>query len=187
MEFDLVVHRRGMVRAFRPDPIDERTLQTVLTHARQAPSAGFTQPLEIVVVRDVRVKRALIAAAWEQGWAGASPVVLVVCADTRRSGAAYGERGIRRYAIIDAAFASLLILLSAVNEGLGACFVGAFDDDRVRSVLGLPAHVLPVGIIPVGVPAERPPRRRRRSLSELVHADRWSDQRWHGTGPPRGK
>lgn len=173
MEFDLVVRRRGMVRAFQPDPVDEKTLQTLLAHARQAPSAGFTQPLEIVVVRDVRVKRALIEAAWGQRWAGASPVVLVVCTDTRRSGEAYGERGIRRYAIIDAAFASLLILLSAVNAGLGACFVGAFDDDRVRSVLGLPAHVLPVGIIPVGDPAERPPRRPRRPLPELVHYERW--------------
>lgn len=173
MEFNLVVRKRGMVRAFRPDPVDEKILHTLLTNARQAPSAGYTQPLEIVVVRDAGVKRALIDAAWGQSWAGASPVVVVVCADTRRSGEAYGERGVRRYAIIDAAFASLLILLSAVDAGLGACFVGAFDDDRVRSVLRLPAHVLPVGIIPVAYPAERPRRRPRRPLSEIVHFDRW--------------
>lgn len=173
MKFDHVVRKRGMVRAFRHDPVEEEKLQTLLTHAWRAPSAGFTQPVEIVVVRDVTVKRALVDAAWGQTWAGAAPVVLVVCADTHRSGARYGERGVRRYAIIDAAFSSLLILLSAVSEGLGACFVGAFDDDRVRAALGLPAHVLPVGIIPVGYPAERPPRYRRRPLPALLHSDRW--------------
>lgn len=173
MEFDTVVRRRGMVRAFRPAPVAEEKIRKLLDHAWRAPSAGFTQPLELVLVRDPAIKRALVDAAWGQEWAGAAPVVLVVCSDARRSGARYGERGIRRYSIIDAAFAGMLILLTAVNEGLGACFVGAFDDDRVRQVLGVPAHVLPVALIPIGYPAERPPRYRRRPLDSQVHLDHW--------------
>lgn len=173
MEFDTVVRRRGMIRAFRPDAVEEGKIHKLLAHAWRAPSAGFTQPLELVVVRDPMVKRALVEAAWGQTWAGAAPIVIVVCSDTRRSGARYGERGIRRYSIIDAAFAGMLILLTAVNEGLGACFVGAFDDSAVHAVLKLPEHVLPVALIPVGYPAERPPRYRRRPLESQVHLDRW--------------
>ncbi len=173
MEFAEVVRRRGMVRAFRPQPVEEATVRRLLAYAHRAPSAGFTQPVEFVVVRDPQVRQRLAEAAWRQSWVGEAPVVLAVVADTRRSGTRYGERGVRRYSIIDAAFASMLILLGAVDEGLGACFVGAFDDDAVRAVLGLPPHVLPVGLIPVGYPAERPPRYRRRPLESVVHFDRW--------------
>ncbi|MDQ7819629.1 MAG: nitroreductase family protein [Armatimonadota bacterium] len=173
MEFAEVVRRRGMVRAFLSRPVEEATVRRLLEYAHRAPSAGFTQPVEFVVVRDPAVRQRLVQAAWGQTWVGAAPVVLAVCADTRRSAARYGERGVRRYSIVDAAFASMLILLGAVDEGLGACFVGAFDDDAVRDVLGLPPHVLPVGLIPVGYPAERPPRYRRRPLESLVHHDRW--------------
>jgi nitroreductase len=162
-----------MVRAFQPRPVEEATIRRLLEYAHRAPSAGFTQPVEFVVVHDPRVRQQLVEAAWGQTWVGAAPVVVAVCADVRRSGARYGERGVRRYSIIDAAFASLLILLGAVNEGLGACFVGAFDDDAVRAVLHLPSYVLPVGLIPVGYPAQRPPRYRRRPLEALVHHDRW--------------
>lgn len=175
MDFDRVVRRRGMVRWFRPDPVEPEKMRRLLEHARRAPSAGFTQPVEFIRVTEPAVKRALVRAAWGQDWVGAGPELLVVCADTARSGRRYGARGVHRYSIIDAAFASLLVLLSAVDQGLGACFVGAFDDDAVRAALGLPAQILPVGLIPVGYPAERPPRYRRRPLQSVVHLNRWED------------
>lgn len=173
MKFDKVVRKRGMVRAFGPEPVEDEKIKKLLDFARRAPSAGFTQPVEIVLIRDPRTMRALVKAAWGQAWVGAAPVILAVCADTQRSGARYGDRGIYRYSIIDAAFAGMLILLTAVNEGLGACFVGAFDDTAVRRILGLPEYVLPVALIPVGYSAERPPRYKRRPLESQLHFDRW--------------
>ena len=65
-------------------------------------------------------------------------------------------RGREFYSIIDGAFASMIILLSAVNEGIGAVFVGAFEDDKVSQILELPKHVKAVGIICLGYPAETP-------------------------------
>jgi nitroreductase len=162
-----------MVRAFRPTPIPEQSLARIIENAQRGPSAGFTQPVELIVVREAATRAALVDAAWGQEWAGAGPVVIVVCADTRRSGRRYGERGVQRYSVIDAAFASLLILLTVVDEGLGACFVGAFDDDAVRAVLQIPAHVMPVAIIPIGHAAQAPPRYRRRPGREVVHQERW--------------
>lgn len=97
-----------------------------------------------------------------------APLVIVVVSDIRRSVRQYGEWGVRFFGIIGGAFAAMLVLLAAVDEGLGACFVGSFHDREVQRVLGLPPDVRPVGIIPVGYCAEGPekfPRRPRRRSS----------------------
>jgi nitroreductase len=96
-----------------------------------------------------------------------------VCSNTSRSVNRYGKRGIEFYSIIDGAFASMIILLSAVNEGIGASFVGAFEDDKVTKILGLPVHVKPIGIIALGYPAEKPERFERMGLNNLVHYERY--------------
>jgi len=67
----------------------------------------------------------------------------------------------------------MLILLAVVNEGLGACFVGAFYDREVRHVLGLPRDVRPVGIISIGYCAEGPKKFPRRSKTQIIHRDRY--------------
>ncbi len=66
-----------------------------------------------------------------------------------------------------------MILLAAHNEGLGACFVGAYRDDEVSRILGLPEHARPVGIMPIGWPAEAPSVTERMSLAEVVHYERF--------------
>ena len=100
-------------------------------------------------------------------------MLIVVCANTSRSVGRYGQRGREFYSIIDGAFASMLILLSAVKEGIGAGFVGAFEDDRVSEILGLPKDVRPIGIICLGFPDEKPRRLHRISIEKLVHREQW--------------
>jgi len=70
-----------------------------------------------------------------------------VCSNTSRSVSRYEKRGKDFYSVIDGAFAYMIILLSVVNEGIGASFVGAFKDDKVTKIHGLPIHVKPIGII----------------------------------------
>ena len=77
-------------------------------------------------------------------------MVIVVVLDTRRSARRYGERGINFYSIIDGKFAAMLILLTIVDESSGAGFVGAFHNQEVQDVLGLPQKVRPIGIISIG-------------------------------------
>ena len=108
------------------------------------------------MVRDGRVKEALAHAALDQIYVARAPLVIVVVSDTRRSARRYGERGVNFYSIIDGSFAAMLILLAAVNEGLGACFVAAFHDREVQQVLGLPSAVRPIGIISIGYCAKDP-------------------------------
>ena len=78
----------------------------------------------------------------------------MVCFNTSRSISRYGSRGKEFYSIIDGAFASMLILITAVNEGIGACFVGAFQDKMMSAILELPKHVKPIGIVCIGYPAD---------------------------------
>ena len=100
------------------------------------------------------IKKKLGDAALNQEQVYYAPLLIVVCANTSRSVNRYGKRGREFYSIIDGAFASMLILLTVVNEGIGACFVGAFLDDNVSEILELPEYVKPIGIIALGFPAE---------------------------------
>lgn len=73
-----------------------------------------------------------------------APVVIVVCSNTSRSISRYGSRGKQFYNIIDGAFASMVILLTALNEGIGACFVGPFEDNKESAILELAEFVKPI-------------------------------------------
>jgi nitroreductase len=175
MEFAEVLRRRRMCRAYTDEDVPEEVVRDVLRVALRSPSAGHTQPQEFVVVRNSRVKDELGRAAFGQSFLAEAPVVVAVVSDTRRSAARYRERGVGFYSVVDGAFASLLILLAAVDRGLGAAFVGAFDDERVAEVLGLPRRVRPIGLIPIGQCADRPHSVARRSPEEVLHRDRYGD------------
>lgn len=171
-DLDRLLRRRRMVRRFRPDPVGDDVVRRLVDTATRAPSAGNLQPWGFVVVRDPETRRELGRAAHDQLWLADAPVSIVACADPSRARPRYGERA-DRYAVVDTAFASLLLLLAVADAGLGACFVGAFDDARVRRLLALPADVQPLAVIPVGHPAERPRPLARRPTASVVHAERW--------------
>jgi nitroreductase len=167
-----LLSQRRMVRRFRADPVGDDVVRRLLDTATRAPSAGHLQPWGFIVVRDPAKRRALGEAAVGQTWLADAPVSIVACADPARARPRYGARA-DRYAIVDTAFASLLLLLAVTDLGLGACFVGAFDDDRVRRIVAIPADVLPLAVIPIGHPAERPRAKTRRPIPSVVHEEAW--------------
>ncbi len=173
MEFGEVVRRRRMCRGYLDEEVAEESVERILDLALRFPSAGHTQPQEFIVVRDPAVKEDLARAALGQTFVADAPVVIAVVSDTRRSARRYGDRGVRFYSVADGAFASMLVLLAAVDLGLGAAFVAAFDDEAVAMALGLPQHVRPIGLIPIGYCAEGASRVERRSPAEIVHRDRY--------------
>ena len=169
---DRLLGRRRMVRRFKPDDVDAATVRRLIAAALRAPSAGHTQPVGFVVVRQPERRAALGRASFGQTFVGDAPVVLIVCADVSRSRPRYRERA-ERYGIIDGAFASMCLLLAVVEAGLGACFVGAFDDAAVARIGELPSHVLPVAVVPIGHPAEAPRPMKLRAVADVVHEERW--------------
>jgi nitroreductase len=177
MDFDEVVRKRKMVREYdQGKQISDRTIMKLIRNAHRSPSAGHTQVQEFIIVRDPTMKKKLRKAAVDQEYVEKAPVLIVVCSNTSRSITRYGNRGKDFYSITDGAFASMLILLTAVNEGIGACFVGAFQDTKVSAILEIPEYVKPIGIICIGYPAEEPERIERISLNKLVYFDKYGKQ-----------
>lgn len=174
LRFTTVVKRRAMIRAYTKDPVPEEKIQRLLAYAVRAPSAGNLQPWEFIIVRDPAIKERLTEAALGQTSVAMAPVIIATCANVQRASSRYGQRGVF-YSLVDTSFASLLILLGAVDEGLGACFVGAYHPGEVAKILALPDYVRPVGLITLGYPAERPrkPSNPRLPLEDLVHFDKW--------------
>jgi nitroreductase len=169
---DQILARRRMIRKFRPDPVSDGVVRRIVRAAMRAPSAGHTQPWNYVVVRDAAIRRRLARAALAQMFVAEAPVVIVPCADRARSRSRYGREG-DHYAVVDTAFSSLLLLLAVVEEGLGACFVGAFYEEQVSRILDLPETVRPLAVVPVGVPDEQPGRLPLRPLEEVLHFGHW--------------
>jgi nitroreductase len=174
MDFDEVVRKRKMIREYQQDSqIPTEIINKLLKNAHRSPSAGHTQVQEYIVVIDPITKKKLCQASLGQSQVEEASVLIIVCANTSRSVSRYGKRGTDFYSIIDGAFASMIILLSAVNEGIGASFVGAFEDNQIVKILGLPVHVKPIGIIALGYPAEKPERFERIELNNLVHYEKY--------------
>ena len=153
--------------------IPDKIVTKLIKNAHKAPSAGHTQVQEFILVKDDSTKKKLRKAAVNQEYVESAPLLIVVCSNTSRSVGRYGSRGREFYSIIDGAFASMLILLSAVNEGIGACFVGAFEDNKVSQILELPKDVRPIGIICIGYPAGKPEKLKRIDVKALVHYEKY--------------
>lgn len=163
-----VIKKRRSVRKFDPQrKIKEEDLGHLLEAARWAPSAGNLQSWYFVVVRTRETKEQLAAAATGQDFIAEAPAVIVSCADLERCTASYGSRGEELYAIQDATIATQNMFLAATEMGLGACWVGAFDEDQVAEILKLEGNLRPVAILPIGYPLESPKPPPRRPLSEI--------------------
>jgi nitroreductase len=202
MEFQDVVRRRRMVRNYSPEPVDTAVVERVLANALHAPSAGFTQGWAFLLLDSPSdVARFWEACtppeagaepdSWLRGMRTA-PVVVVPLSNKAAYVGRYAEedkgwtdRSEARWPVpywhMDTAMASLLMLLTAVDAGLGACFFGVPGSrtDAFREAFGVPQDFMPVGAITLGhrtgdlgSPGSAA-RRGRRPVEEVVHRGRW--------------
>jgi nitroreductase len=199
VEFRDVVRRRRMVRTFDQRPVPRALVDGILDTARRAPSAGFAQGLEFLVLDTPET----VATFWETtrdpefGWEvedlAVGPTVLILpLPDPERYVARYSEPDKIAFGLdraenwsvpfwdVDAAMAAMLVLLAAVDEGLGGWFFGITHGEReLLDRHGVPGHLRPIGIIGLGYRAEDETatgswrRRPRRPLEEQVHRNGW--------------
>lgn len=199
MEYERVVRARRMVRNYDPSrPVPDGVLEKLLGYAVHAPSAGFSQGWGFLVLSSDDERERFWAATttpdeepdnWLTGMRRA-PLVIVPCSNRDAYLDRYAapdkgwtDRDEARWPVpywhIDTGFASLLMLLGAVDEGLGACFFGIppAHTESFRAAFGVPDEFVPIGAITVGYPAadRRSPslRRGRRGVAEVVHRGRW--------------
>lgn len=162
------IQARQSIRAYQPRDLEAAQLETILQAANQAASAANLQAYQVYVVRNQAMKDALAAAAAGQKFLATAPVVLVFATDPARSAAKFGPRGERVYAMQDTCAAVCNAMLAAVELGLGTCWVDAVDEAAAGRAINLPASQRAVVLLPIGHPAEAPPRTTRRALSDLV-------------------
>lgn len=161
---------RKSVRSFLDRDIEEDKLQRVLEAARLAPSAKNKQEWRFVVVKDRQKREQLAQAAHDQTFVGEAPVVIACCAETDK----YTMRcGLESYPI-DTAIAIDHLTLAAVSEGLGTCWIGSFESERVKQILGIPQKIVVVELLPLGYPQDPAIKEKSRlKLSETVHYEKW--------------
>jgi nitroreductase len=171
---DLVeaIEGRRSVRTFRAGRLPEGFLEEAVRLGNLAPSAGNLQARDFIIVKDRKRKRLLAQAALDQQFIADASAVIVICANEQRI-FHYGKRGRELYMLQDAAAAATHILLYAYSRGIGSCWVGAFEEDAVSRLLGLPAQIRPVAMLPVGAAAEAPPARQRLPVAEIMHDEKW--------------
>jgi len=171
MEFKDIIQKRRSVRAFLDRPVGEEKLRRVLEAARLAPSAANRQEWKFVVVRDPDKKKAVAQAANNQSFVGQAPVIVAAVA---LSPDRIMSCDVPSYAV-DLAIAIEHIALAAVDEGLGTCWIGAFSQENVRKVLGVPNRYKVVTVMPIGYPAGEVAARPRKSLEEIVCYDKFTE------------
>jgi len=184
METLEAIKSRRSIRKFSDQPVEPEKLQAVLEAVQQAPSWSNRQCWSMVVVQDQEVRNRISELSFvesffatygyksnpaQKGLAQA-PIVLVACADPQQSGDLRGEQ----YYMADLGIATQNLMLAAHDLGLGSVFVGVFDEEQLKVLLGIPAHIRIVGLFPLGYPATEakggPPRK---PLSEFVHYGQW--------------
>jgi nitroreductase len=186
-----------MVRTFDGAPVQPEVLDRILDRASRAPSAGYSQGFAFLVLdRPEDVAAFWVAAGGGADWPGeglrAAPVVVLPLAGKRVYLERYAEadkgwtdmdegRWPVPYWLVDTSFASMLLLLAAVDEGLGALFFGLYREGyaAVRRVFGIPDEWEPIGVVALGHPAAVDPirssahTRPRRDRAEVIHRGRW--------------
>lgn len=162
---------RKSVREFQDKDIPEEVLTRLFAAVRLAPSASNRQEWRFVVVRDAETRKQLAVAARNQAFVGEAPVVLACCAETNGHVMMCGQPCYP----IDVAIAMDHLTLCAVAEGLGTCWIGAFDEAKVKELLGIPAGIRVVELMPVGYPKDATPVSKSRiALDKMVKRERWA-------------
>ncbi|MEV0606512.1 nitroreductase family protein [Polymorphospora rubra] len=195
MEFQDVVRRRRMVRTYTDRPVPPDVVDRIVHNALRAPSAGFSQGWGFLVLDNAddiaRFRDAARPEQDPQNWFAANvqaPLLIVAHSNKDAYLDRYAQpdkgqtdrseaRWPAPYWDIDTGMASLLMLLTAVDAGLGACFFGISPDriDTYREAFGVPAHYAPIGAVSIGY-SDEPPRDlrgRRRPTADVVHRGNW--------------
>lgn len=159
-----ILHRRS-VRTYDMEPIDDAVLAQIIEAGRQSPSAANRQPWRFVIVRSPEQKKALAQACNGQMWLADAGALIVGLGLPSVS-----ERWYR----VDVSIALQTMVLAAASFGLGSCWIGAFDERNVKTVIDAPAEANVVAVVPIGVPkGEWPKPRPRKEVAEVFFGERY--------------
>jgi nitroreductase len=184
MELFEAINTRRSVRSYLDMPVEDEKLQAVLDAVRMAPSWANLQCWRMVVVKDKAVQEKLGDLSYVESFFATkgyksnpskkalakAPVVIILCADPAQSGVLWDQN----YYLVDAGIAAQNLMLAARGQGLGTVFVGIFDEEKVKSLLNIPASIRVIGLFPLGYPTEEKKEGpKRKALYEVCFSGQW--------------
>ncbi len=184
MEFFEALSTRRSIRRYHERPVEEEKLRAVLGAVRASPSWANQQCWRLVVVRDAVARQGISELSYLESFfaikgyktnpsmkaLAQAPIVIVLCADPAQSGTVRGQD----YYLADAGIAAQSLMLAACAQGLGTVFVGIFQEEPLRDLLGIPENIRVVGLFPLGYPAEEKKEGpKRKPLEDICYFEQW--------------
>ncbi len=170
MEVRKAIQIRRSIRSYQSLEVEEEKLLRVLDAGRLSPSAGNRQERRFVVVSDARKRKVLSEAANNQHFVAQAPLVIAACSVETEYVMKCGQLAYP----IDTAIAVDHMTLQAVEEGLGTCWIGAFDEKKAKEILNIPDKVRIVQLLTLGYPSAEHSPTSRKSLDEIVMWEKWN-------------
>jgi nitroreductase len=156
---------RRSIRKYKNEQISDDVVQNILEAGRRSPSAVNSQPWHFVVVREQEAKEACSVGEYNRFTRDADFVVVGLYKPS--------EVMIEKLSLMDVTIALQNMVVAAWVQGVGSCWIGAWNDAKLKDTLNLPADSRIVGLVTFGVPDENPAQPPKKSLNEIIHFDRW--------------
>jgi nitroreductase len=156
-----VIFRRRSIRRYKAESIPDDVLRNILEAGRLAPSADNAQPWHFVVVTERKTKVKLSTGRWNR-FIKNSAVTIVGC------GYAYNE-----WSTIDVTIALENMVIAAEAQGVGSCWIGDFEEEKVKKLLGISKNLKVVALVSFGYPAFKPKPPKKKSLDTIMHYNRF--------------
>ncbi len=180
MEFENVIKKRESIRNYKDKPVEEEKINYVLECARSAPSWRNSQCWDFIVINKKEVIKDITKASTINRWLKTAPAVIVACGNPKTS----GKLNNTEYFKVDVAIAMEHLVLAATDLGLGTCWIGAFKENKIKTLLEIPEDVKIVALSPLGYPADKEKisgkilktlagSKKRKQLNDFVHYNKW--------------
>ena len=164
-----LIKARSSTRRYKDRAIPRQALLDILEAARMAQSADNRQPWEFIVVTDPAIKKELVHVAGNQAFVGDAAAVVVCLANPEESSSVGPFEGF----LIDLAIAIENMVLAAWDLGIGSCWIGAYNEERVRELVDVPKNLRVTSLLTLGYSDERPGRKHRKNFSEIIHYEKY--------------
>lgn len=185
MEFDGVVKKRKSVRSFKSKVPSWKLIMEAVDSACQGPFADGRNHLRFIIIEEEETIKKLSELS-SQTWINESPLVVVVCSDDSTLEDLHGERG-RIYSRQQAGAAIVTFMMKLTDLGIDSCWVGAYTDESIKQILGIPMHIQVEAIIPTGFEKEKSKKKEKKDIERVINWENWGKNKKPSFSDPSPK
>ena len=168
MDIRTAIKSRRSIRKCKDKKIPPEPIKHLKEALIWAPSAGNLQARKFYFVYKESIRKKLSEGALGQEFIAKCPLVIVCCTDLDKIVTQYGERGEKVYSVCDVSASIQNMMLAAAGDGLGTCWIGAFNEARISMIMNLPEGMRPIALVTVGYPDESPEPPKRASEKDVI-------------------